>query len=87
MSSERAQEIRDNLADIKTQIQSAHAASGLTNSPSLVAVSKYKPASDLLHCYEAGQIHFGENYVQELEEKAKQVCASVPADSTSIDCF
>lgn len=32
----------------------------------LVAVSKTKPASDILALYEAGQRVFGENYVQEL---------------------
>jgi uncharacterized pyridoxal phosphate-containing UPF0001 family protein len=36
-----------------------------------VAVSKLKPASDILALYqEAKQEHFGENYAQELMEKA-----------------
>jgi len=35
----------------------------------LVAVSKTKPASDILELYQLGQRHFGENYVQELVEK------------------
>lgn len=38
-----------------------------------MAVSKYKPSSDILACYEQGQRDFGENYVQELVDKAKQV--------------
>ncbi|XP_034936918.1 pyridoxal phosphate homeostasis protein [Chelonus insularis] len=38
--------------------------------PRLVAVSKTKPASSVLSAYEAGQKHFGENYVNELIEKA-----------------
>jgi pyridoxal phosphate enzyme (YggS family) len=37
----------------------------------LVAVSKTKPASDILELYELGQRDFGENYVQELVEKAE----------------
>lgn len=38
----------------------------------LVAVSKLKPASDILALHkEAGQEHFGENYAQELMEKAE----------------
>ncbi|ERL85350.1 pyridoxal phosphate homeostasis protein [Dendroctonus ponderosae] len=37
--------------------------------PRLVAVSKIKPAELILQAYEEGQRHFGENYVQELEEK------------------
>lgn len=41
--------------------------------PRLVAVSKYKPAGDLLALHEHGVRHFGENYPQELEAKAKEV--------------
>lgn len=36
----------------------------------LVAVSKRKPASDIVAAYEAGQRDFGENYVQEFAAKA-----------------
>ena len=36
----------------------------------LVAVSKTKPAEDILALYALGQRDFGENYVQELAEKA-----------------
>lgn len=39
----------------------------------LVAVSKVKPVSDILALYEAGQRIFGENYVQELVDKASQL--------------
>lgn len=39
----------------------------------LVAVSKTKPVSDILELYELGQRDFGENYVQELVEKAEQL--------------
>ncbi|KAJ8968151.1 hypothetical protein NQ314_002405 [Rhamnusium bicolor] len=38
--------------------------------PRLVAVSKTKPVKLIIEAYEGGQRHFGENYVQELEEKA-----------------
>ncbi|KAL3268166.1 hypothetical protein HHI36_007293 [Cryptolaemus montrouzieri] len=38
--------------------------------PRLVAVSKTKPVESIIEAYEEGQRHFGENYVQELEEKA-----------------
>ena len=43
------------------------------NGISLVAVSKTKPASDILALYEMGHRDFGENYVQELAEKHKQL--------------
>ncbi len=36
----------------------------------LIAVSKTKPPEDILKAYECGQRHFGENYVQELIDKA-----------------
>jgi pyridoxal phosphate enzyme (YggS family) len=39
----------------------------------LVAVSKTKPVSDILELYRLGQRDFGENYVQELVEKAGQL--------------
>ncbi|KAJ8982838.1 hypothetical protein NQ317_014227 [Molorchus minor] len=38
--------------------------------PRLIAVSKLKPTNLIIEAYEEGQRHFGENYVQELEEKA-----------------
>ncbi|MBN9483743.1 MAG: YggS family pyridoxal phosphate enzyme [Bacteroidetes bacterium 43-93] len=39
----------------------------------LVAVSKTKPVSDIQDLYDLGQRDFGENYVQELEEKQAQL--------------
>ena len=39
----------------------------------LVAVSKTKPVEDILELYQLGQRDFGENYVQELKEKAVQL--------------
>lgn len=35
----------------------------------LLAVSKKKPASDIRALYQVGQVHFGENYLQEALEK------------------
>lgn len=39
----------------------------------LVAVSKTKPVSMVMAAYSEGQRHFGENYVQELEQKASEM--------------
>lgn len=39
----------------------------------LVAVSKTKPVEDILALYDLGHRDFGENYVQELVEKAEQL--------------
>ena len=44
----------------------------------LVAVSKTKPSSAVLSAYQAGQRHFGENYIQELCEKAPQLVDECP---------
>lgn len=43
----------------------------------LVAVSKTKPVSALQEAYEAGQRHFGENYIQELQEKQPRLPADI----------
>src|SRR5215204_3043257 len=39
----------------------------------LVAVSKTKPIEDILKLYDLGHRDFGENYVQELVEKAEKL--------------
>lgn len=39
----------------------------------LIAVSKTKPVEDILELYNLGHRDFGENYVQELAEKAKKL--------------
>lgn len=46
-------------------------------SVNLVAVSKTKPVSDIRALYDAGQRDFGENYVQELLEKAPQLPSDI----------
>lgn len=43
----------------------------------LVAVSKTKPAADIMGLYQLGQRDFGENYVQELVEKQAQLPADI----------
>ena len=43
---------------------------GLPEGVRLVAVSKTKPASDIVEAYEAGQRLFGENYATELRDRA-----------------
>ncbi|RPD60151.1 hypothetical protein L226DRAFT_67392 [Lentinus tigrinus ALCF2SS1-7] len=72
-SAERIDELKESLAEIRQRIQAARPSQGATSQPTLVAVSKYKPASDILACYDEGQLDFGENYVQELVEKAAQL--------------
>jgi uncharacterized pyridoxal phosphate-containing UPF0001 family protein len=43
----------------------------------VVAVSKTKPVSVIQEVYDSGHRHFGENYVQELLEKAPQLPADI----------
>ncbi|CAL1695051.1 unnamed protein product [Somion occarium] len=68
-SPERFAELHESLAEIRAKVQRA----AQSRQSTLVAVSKYKPASDVLACFEDGQIDFGENYVQELVDKAAQL--------------
>ena len=49
----------------------------LTDHCILLAVSKTKPVEDLQAAYDAGQRHFGENYVDEIAEKAGQLPADI----------
>src|SRR5262249_22316561 len=59
--------VRDRMA------RAAEAASRDPSSVRLVAVSKTKPASAIREAYAAGQRDFGENYAQELAEKALEL--------------
>ena len=56
--------IEKNLTQIKSQLP-AHV--------TLVAVSKTKPVADLMEAYNSGQRIFGENKIQEMTEKWKQM--------------
>jgi uncharacterized pyridoxal phosphate-containing UPF0001 family protein len=60
--------VKDNLLKLKGSIPA-----GVT----LVAVSKTKPNELILEAYESGQRDFGENYVQELVEKQKELPADI----------
>lgn len=56
---------------VKEKIAAAHNnCRARTREPRLVAVSKTKPPEIIQLAYAQGQRHFGENYVQELVEKA-----------------
>ncbi|CAD1808760.1 Pyridoxal phosphate homeostasis protein [Candida parapsilosis] len=68
----RATELESNYNTILAKV---HA---LNPNTKLVAVSKFKPSSDIMALYSIGVRHFGENYVQELvaksEELPKDIC-------------
>jgi len=62
--------LAENLAEVRERIDRAARAAGRDPSAvRLVAVSKTKPAAMVAEALAAGQILFGENYVQEAKEK------------------
>ncbi|KAI0284399.1 hypothetical protein BC826DRAFT_900709, partial [Russula brevipes] len=69
-SQERIAELHTALGEIRARVAAAVSSSPRRPPPTLVAVSKYKPSTDVRACYDAGQRDFGENYAQELVDKA-----------------
>ena len=61
--------LSDQLAKVLNAVNETAAAAGREGEVKLLAVSKTFPASDVLEAYQAGQKEFGENRVQELEQK------------------
>ncbi|KAI4223322.1 MAG: hypothetical protein L6R36_005501 [Xanthoria steineri] len=73
ISPTRASTLTTNLTSILTRISSATTTTTTPQKPiRLVAVSKLKPANDILalHSPPHSHLHFGENYLQELLAKA-----------------
>jgi pyridoxal phosphate enzyme (YggS family) len=66
--------IAEALASVRLRIDAAAAQSGRQPaSVRLIAVSKTQPAAAVREAYAAGQRDFGENYVQELLQKAEEL--------------
>jgi PLP dependent protein len=63
--------IENRYNDVQANIQKALEDSGRTDSVTLIAVSKLQSVDDIRKLYELGHRDFGENYVQELVEKAE----------------
>jgi PLP dependent protein len=76
VSTNRSTEITQNLAALRRRLP-AHAA--------LIAVSKTKPASDVIAAAAAGQRLFGENYVQEALLKQAELHASSPDVASTLE--
>lgn len=67
-------QIAENIQKIRERISSAATASGRNQDDiKLVAVSKIKPAALVREAFVAGQRAFGENYAQELRDKAEEL--------------
>jgi len=70
--------LSENIRNIENSIREASAAAGRDPaSVRLVAVSKTKPAAMVEEAFHAGQTIFGENYVQELAAKSREVSSPV----------
>lgn len=66
--------ITDNIAAIRERIAAAaHRAKRDPNSIALMAVCKMKPAQEIREAFQAGQRLFGENRVQEWEDKSAEL--------------
>jgi PLP dependent protein len=89
-SQERTQELAESLKEVRTRVDNATSSVPTVlrgnRAPRLVAVSKLKPAEDIMACYEQGQRDFGENYAAEQAEKAAVVSHLLPDPSTSSTC-
>lgn len=64
----------ERLAQVRARVEAACARAGREpGSVTLVAVSKLKPVDLIREAYAAGQRDFGENYAQELRDKAAEL--------------
>lgn len=81
-SSARTATLLSNLSAVTARVSAASASANsaaTASTPRLVAVSKLKPASDILalHNPPSSHVHFGENYLQELLEKSRLLPTSI----------
>ena len=68
------EDISQNLASINDKIEKTCTSVGRDPKEiTLVAVSKTKPNEDILEAITAGQLHFGENRMKELEDKMASI--------------
>ncbi|RAL13166.1 YggS family pyridoxal phosphate enzyme [Aspergillus homomorphus CBS 101889] len=79
-SPNRTSTLLANLAHVTARITAATPSSPSPKPPRLIAVSKLKPASDILTLHTTTSplhAHFGENYTQELHEKSRLLPSSI----------
>ena len=81
MGTAAAPALQQALGQVQAAIEAARAERAqATGRPAprvtLVAASKRQPIAKLCALYDAGQRHFGENYVQELQRKAQALAAT-----------
>ena len=75
----KPERIAENLARVRQRITDAARNAGRDpGAVTLIAVSKTRPAVDVVAALSAGQTHFGENYVQEAVDKIREVKRLAP---------
>lgn len=71
---DRKQELKQRLAELQNDVrEAAHKAGRQGDEVEIIAVSKLHPAEDIRLLNESGQVHFGENYVQEAAAKQEEL--------------
>ncbi|MAO69146.1 MULTISPECIES: YggS family pyridoxal phosphate-dependent enzyme [Idiomarina] len=78
MTTKVSEKITNNLAEIRQQLQILAEESPHGQSVRLLAVSKKHSLQAIQAAIQAGQMHFGENYVQEAVDKITQLKEQVP---------
>lgn len=69
----------ERYADVEAQVEKACVSAGRRRDEvRLIAVSKFHPAQAILEVARAGQLEFGENYVQEAEAKRAELAELLP---------
>jgi len=71
--------VADNLARVRDRIAETCQRTGRdAQTVRLIAVSKLQPGAKVRAAYDAGQLDFGENYGQELRDKASELALAAP---------
>ncbi|KAE8148393.1 hypothetical protein BDV25DRAFT_158351 [Aspergillus avenaceus] len=75
----RTTTLLQNLTSVISRVTAAGSKAADSKPVRLIAVSKLKPAADILSLHQppAAHLHFGENYLQELQEKSKLLPPSI----------
>ncbi|CAL8466466.1 g6002 [Coccomyxa elongata] len=77
MSAGNPSQVATALKSVLERVAAAAQRSSRNHQPRLVAISKTKPVEAIQEAYEAGHRTFGENYVQEIVEKAPKLPSDI----------
>lgn len=64
-------EVKENLAQINSEINEHREKSNISTQPNVIAVTKYVTIERAKEAYQAGVRHFGENRLEGFKEKKK----------------